>query len=88
MRKILGELGERLRMLDDRLRQYDQRIARFYQQDESCRRLVKVEGVDPVVATAEVAAIGNARALVRSGPASSEPVNFQGRFAAGKTVRR
>jgi transposase len=29
MRELLGELAERLRMLDDRLRQYDQRIARF-----------------------------------------------------------
>ena len=61
MRELLGELGERLRMLDDRLRQYDQRIARCCQQDERCRRLVKVEGVGPLVATAVVAAIGNAR---------------------------
>src|SRR6266446_884384 len=29
MRELLGELAERLRMLDDRLRQYDQRIARI-----------------------------------------------------------
>ena len=48
-------------MLDDRLRQYDQRIARCCQQDERCRRLVKVEGVGPLVATAVVGAIGNAR---------------------------
>ena len=43
------------------LRQYDQRIARICQQDERCRRLVKVECVGPLVATALVAAIGNAR---------------------------
>ena len=61
MREVLGEMAERLRMLDDRLRQYDQRIARCCQQDERCRRLVKVEGVGPLVATALVAAIGNAR---------------------------
>jgi transposase len=61
MRELLGEMAERLRMLDDRLRQYDQRIARCCQQDERCRRLVKVEGVGPLVATAVVAAIGNAR---------------------------
>ena len=61
MRELLGEMAERLRMLDDRLRQYDQRIARICQQDERCRRLVKVEGVGPLVATAVVAAIGNAR---------------------------
>ena len=61
MRELLGEMAERLRLLDDRLRQYDQRIARICQQDERCRRLVKVEGVGPLVATAVVAAIGNAR---------------------------
>ena len=61
MRELLGEMAERLRMLDDRLRQYDQRIARICQQDERCRRRVKVEGVGPLVATAVVAAIGNAR---------------------------
>ena len=61
MRELLGEMAERLRMLDDCLRQYDQRIERLCQQDERCRRLVKVEGVGPVVATALVAAIGNAR---------------------------
>jgi transposase len=61
MRELLGEMVERLRMLDDRLRQYDQRVTRICQQDERCRRLVKVEGVGPLVATALVAAIGNAR---------------------------
>ena len=61
MRELLGEMAERLRMLDDRLRQYDRRIERLCQQDECCRRLVKVEGVGPLVATAVVAAIGNAR---------------------------
>ena len=33
----------------------------FAQQDERCRRLVKVEGVGPLGATAVVAAIGNGR---------------------------
>ncbi len=41
--------------------QYGQRIERLCQQDERCRRLVKVEGVGPLVATALVAAIGNAQ---------------------------
>jgi transposase len=47
MRELLGEMAERLRLLDDCLRQYDQRIARV------------CEGVGPLVATAIVAAIGN-----------------------------
>lgn len=60
MRELVGEMAERLRTLDDNLRRHDQRIARLCQQDERCRRLVKVEGVGPLVATALVAAIGNA----------------------------
>ena len=50
-------MAERLQMLDERLRPYDQRIERLCRQDERCRRLVKVEGVGPLVATALVAAI-------------------------------
>jgi transposase len=61
MRELLAEMAERLRMFDDRLRQYDQRITRVCRQDERCRRLVKVEGVGPLVATALVGAIGSAR---------------------------
>ena len=48
-------------MLADHLRQYDRHIERPCQQDEQCRRLVKVEGVGPLVATAVAAAVGNAR---------------------------
>lgn len=61
MRELLGEMAERLRTLDDHLRQYDQRIERVCQQDERCQRLIKVEGVGPLVAAALVAAAGNAR---------------------------
>ncbi len=61
MRELLGEMAERLRMLDDRLRPYEERIERLCRQDERCQRLVKVEGVGPLVATALVAAIGDAR---------------------------
>ena len=61
MRELLGEMAERLRMLADHLRQYDRHIEWLCQQDERCRRLVKVEGVGPLVATAVAAAVGNAR---------------------------
>jgi hypothetical protein len=54
MRELLGEIGERLRFIDDRLRQ------RLFRQDERCQRVAAVEGVGPVTATALVAAVGNA----------------------------
>jgi transposase len=61
MRELVGEMAERLRGLAEQIRRHDQRIARLCQADERCRRLVEVEGVGPLIATALVAAIGNAR---------------------------
>src|SRR5579863_10615639 len=61
MRELLGEIGERLKFIEDRLRQYDLLIQRLFRQDERCHRLARVEGVGPLIATALVAAVGNAR---------------------------
>jgi len=61
MRELLGEIGERLKFIEERLRQYDLRIQRLFRQDERCGRLAEVEGVGPLIATALVAAVGNAR---------------------------
>jgi transposase len=60
MRELLGEIGERLRFIDDRLRKYDLTIQRLFREDERCRRVAAVEGVGPVTGTALVAAVGNA----------------------------
>ena len=59
-REMLVEMAERLRLLDERIREYDLRVARVFGQDERCQRLAQVEGVGPLVATALVAAVGNA----------------------------
>ena len=59
-REMLGEMAERLKLLDQRIHQYDLKVERVFGQDERCRRLVKVEGVGPLTATALVAAVGNA----------------------------
>ena len=58
MRELLGEIGERLKFIEERLRQYDLRIHQLFREDERCRRLA--EGVGPLIATALVAAVGNA----------------------------
>ena len=60
-REALIEIAERLRFFDDRIRVYDLRIERVFRHDERCQRLAAVEGVGPLVATAVVAAVGNAR---------------------------
>src|SRR5450755_2786986 len=59
-RETLQEMAERLRFLDQRMAAYDDRIERVFKQDEHCKRLAKIEGVGPLVATAVVAAVGNA----------------------------
>ena len=87
IRELLTEIGERLRFLEDRRRQYDLRIKRLFRQDERCRRLAEVEGVGPLVATALVAAVGNAREF-KSG---SELTAYLGlvprhRASGGRTV--
>ncbi len=58
--ETLQEITERLRFLDERVGAYDDRIQRVFKQDERCQRLAKIEGVGPLVATAMVAAVGNA----------------------------
>jgi transposase len=66
MRELVSELGERLKYIEQRLRQYELQIQRLCRQDPRCRRLAEVEGVGPLIATALVAAVGNA-AEFRSG---------------------
>jgi transposase len=61
MRELVAEMAERLRGLEEQSLRHDQRIARLCQADERCRCLVEVDGVGPLIATALVAAIDNAR---------------------------
>ena len=60
-RELIDELYQRLHTLDEQVAQSDRRIQRVFQQDERCQRLGQVEGVGPLIATAFVAAVGDAR---------------------------
>ena len=60
MREMLAETAERLRMTEERIKRYDTEIVRHCARDERCQRLIAVEGVGPLIATALVAAAGNA----------------------------
>jgi transposase len=60
-REMLGEMAERFKLVDQRIRQYDLKVEQVFRQDERCQRLAKVEGVGSLIATALVAAVGNAR---------------------------
>ena len=56
---IFAQLYEELKGLDTRIKDFDKRIEKTCQQNEVCQRLIKVEGVGPLTATALVAAVGD-----------------------------
>src|SRR5262249_40233826 len=60
-REVMGELYEELVALDERVTRADQLVQRVFTQSAACQKLARVEGIGPVVATALVAAVGNAR---------------------------
>jgi len=61
MSETLLEIIERLRFIDSRIQSYNLRIEQVFADDERCQRLAKIPGVGPLVATAMVSAVGNAR---------------------------
>jgi transposase len=60
-REVIRELYEELVALDKRITRADYLIKRVFADNESCQKLAQVEGIGPVVATALVAAVGNAK---------------------------
>jgi transposase len=65
-RAIFGELLDELDDLDRRVKKLDATIVALCRTNEACRRLAKLPGVGPVVATAIVAAVNDGRQF-RSG---------------------
>jgi transposase len=63
VREVVAELRERLVELDRRIADYDHRIEQLAKQNEATRRLMQVEGVGPITATAVVATIGEGHAF-------------------------
>ena len=59
LREVVAEQFERFNYLAQRREQYDRQITQLCQQDPRCRRLLKLEGIGPLSATALVATIGN-----------------------------
>ena len=61
MRELLRELQDELLAHDARLSKFDQALQQQARSDERCQRLLKVEGIGPISATAIVAAVGDAK---------------------------
>lgn len=62
-RALFAELYERLKQFDRAIDNYDAQLAGLVKQDERCQRLMAIEGVGAVTATAAVATIGNVHAF-------------------------
>jgi transposase len=54
------ELSNELVALDERIAQADRLVQRVFTENAQCQKLAQVEGIGPVIATALVAAVGNA----------------------------
>jgi transposase len=63
VREVGTELRGRLGELDRRIAEYDHRIEQLAKQNEAARRLMQVEGVGPMTATALVATVGEGHAF-------------------------
>ena len=61
MRELLKELQDELLAHDERLTRFDRELQQQAHSDERCQRLLKVEGIGPISATAIVAAVGDAK---------------------------
>jgi transposase len=60
-REIIADLGEQLRELDQCIEGYDRRIRQLANTMPQAKRLMAVDGVGPVIATALIATAGGAR---------------------------
>ncbi|MGN2429258.1 IS110 family transposase [Klebsiella electrica] len=59
--RLLGELAEELQILDERVARHDRRLEQSARDDIRIKRLLTIEGIGPVVASALVAAVGDGR---------------------------
>jgi transposase len=60
-RKLFSDLYEQLLNADEKVAQYDFQIEQICQNNETCKRLRQLQGVGPLIATAIVASIGDAK---------------------------
>jgi transposase len=62
-RTVVTELQTRLLELDERIAGHERQIAQVVRQNEAAKRLMRVEGVGPLTATAVVATVGDGKAF-------------------------
>src|SRR5262245_62490734 len=63
MVRVIRDLAEDWRRLDERIDQLSSEIAVLARQDAGCERLMSVPGIGPIISSAMVAAIGTGEAF-------------------------
>jgi transposase len=63
MVRVIRDLAEDWRRLDERIDQLSSEIAVLVRQDAGCERLMSVPGIGPIISSAMVAAIGTGEAF-------------------------
>ena len=66
MRSLIHQLRARLGRIADELQECTDRIEAVFSNDERCQKLRQIPGIGPVIATAIVAAVGNAAQFRRA----------------------
>ncbi|MDH5233071.1 MAG: IS110 family transposase [Gammaproteobacteria bacterium] len=57
-RELLADLYKELKLLDSRINHYTHVLETEAKQNEACKRLLKLEGIGPIIATAMVSMVG------------------------------
>ena len=65
MVRIVSDLAGDWRQLDDRIETVTDEVETLAKNDDSCRRVMTVPGIGPIISSAMVAAIGNGSAFSR-----------------------
>jgi transposase len=68
MARIVADLASDWRRLDERIETVTDEIGTLAKSDDSCRRVMTVPGIGPIISSAMVAAIGNGAAFARGLP--------------------
>jgi transposase len=65
MARVIEDLAQDWRRLDERIEQLSGEIAALARQDKGCERLMSVPGIGPIISSAMVAAIGSGEAFAK-----------------------
>jgi transposase len=65
MSRLLQQLRDEWRTLDQAIEETDREVSTLAREDDACRRLTQVPGIGPLTATALVASIGHGAAFTK-----------------------